>query len=246
MDQEQTVRTWRDEYGRRGIPSSIRDHPSGSVVEFMEFLRENRVEGGVAVDVGCGMGRNSVFLALNGFEVHGIDIVPENVAVLRASAEASSVADRVSGHPQSVTDPWPLDAYQADVVIDTFCYKHQIEADERERYRRELVRVLKPGGHFLLTLAGVDDGYYGPLLAVSPDPVGRVIIDPKNGISSVLFDRDDVEREFSPMIRFVHHRYKRQEGEMHGETYLRSTHLFIGVRQDVRASAIHSVAARGH
>jgi SAM-dependent methyltransferase len=177
------------------------------------------------------MGRNTVYLAQHGFEVHAIDFVQGNIDALRVAAAEAGVSERVHGHTQSVTQRWPLESKAASVIIDTFCYKHQIDDEERASYRHELARVLKPGGYYLLTLAGRDDGYYGPLLAKADDPAGRVIIDPANGIRSVLFDRQDVEQEFAGVVRFLVHRHKRRTGEMHGAAYERSTHLFIGIRE---------------
>ncbi len=58
------------------------DTPSGPVVRFVDFLKENGVELEHArvLDIGCGKGRNSIFLAKKGIGVVGIDFVPEAVA----------------------------------------------------------------------------------------------------------------------------------------------------------------------
>ena len=40
----------------------------------VEFLRCNVVEGGRALDVGCGTGTNALWLASQGFAVLGIDL----------------------------------------------------------------------------------------------------------------------------------------------------------------------------
>lgn len=231
MRGEKLIENWQHEYQKKGIPSSFREHPSGSVVEFVEFLAERQAIGGRVLDLGCGMGRNTVYLAQRGFEVHAIDFVQGNIDALQAAADEAGVSERVHGHTQSVIREWPLEAGTASAVVDTFCYKHQIDDEERASYRRELARVLKPGGYYLLTLAGRDDGYYGPLLSKAHDPVRRVIVDPANNIPSVLFDRQDVEQEFAGMVRLLVHRHKRRTGEMHGATYERSTHLFIGIRE---------------
>lgn len=150
--------------------------------EFVRFLVDQGIRGGMALDLGCGRGRNTLFLAKSGFVTTGIDIVPELISGLNRQAEEQGLAGRVRAHCQSVTEPWPLGDSSIDVAVDTFCYKHQIEAAERARYRAELARDLRPGGFYMLTLAGDDDGYYGPLLARSPRKVARVITDPANGI----------------------------------------------------------------
>jgi SAM-dependent methyltransferase len=221
---------WSQEYAAKGIPSSFRDGPSGSVEAFFDYLVEKGVETGTAIDLGCGTGRNSIFLATKGFVVHSIDFVEEMISRFRNDLSRTKLSDRITPHCQSVTSPWPVPDRSVDIAIDTFCYKHQIAETDRRAYRDQLTRTMKPGGLFLLTLAGTDDGYYGPLLSSSPNPGGRVIVDPANGIPSVLFTRKDVEDEFRSCISFEFYEHKSKHGLMHGTEYLRSTHLFIGRR----------------
>lgn len=228
----ESIELWRQEYGRQGIPSSFREDPSGSVVEFVEFLCKNGIQKGRALDLGCGQGRNSLYLAEQGFDVDSMDFVPENIKILAHHSNELHLASNIHVHCQSVTSPWPFeDSGLFDVAIDAFCYKHQILPADKEVYRRELARAMKPGGYYLLTLAGVDDGYYGPLLASSPAPDERVIIDPANGIASVLYRKEDILREFGDAFELVQFQHKQRNGQMHGAMYPRSTLVFYFVRR---------------
>lgn len=218
---------WRREYEQRGIPSSTREEPSGSVVDFVSFLASRGAIGGTAADLGCGAGRNSLFLVRSGFDlVHSFDLVAANIASIAERVSALGLVGRVRPLCRSVAGPWPIEDDALDAAIDTFCYKHLISQGDRAAYRRELVRTLRPGGFYLLTLADIDDGYYGPQLATSPSPDERVIVDPANGIPSVLFSKDDVLSEFSSFF-LDYYAHARKEGPMHGGQYLRSTHIFI-------------------
>lgn len=218
---------WGVEYSKRGIPSSFRGDPSGSVVSFCDFLAANGVTNGTALDLGCGMGRNSLYLVSKGFRVHSIDFVSENIECLRQAAQELDIHLELHCHCQSVTDPWPLASSSIDVAIDTFCYKHQVHREKRATYRTELFRTLKGGALYLLTLAGIDDGYYGPLLLSSPDCKERIIVDPANRIPSVLFSKADVEAEFSAEMDIAFYEHKKKEGRMHGRSFMRSTHVFV-------------------
>lgn len=221
------AKLWCMEYAKRGIPSSFRGAPSGSVVAFCDFLAANGVTRGTALDLGCGMGRNSLYLVSRGYLVHSVDFVAENIDQLRKAAMELGVDGNLRCHCQSVTDPWPLASDSIDLALDAFCYKHQILREKRAAYRAELWRTLRSGAYFLLTLAGVDDGYYGPLLSSSPDRNERVIVDPANGIPSILFSKADVEAEFAPAMDVAFYEHKVKEGQMHGESFVRSTHVFV-------------------
>lgn len=231
FDKQNLVEHWRGEYTQKGIPSSFREEPSGSVVEFARFLEEHGVRSGSAIDLGCGRGRNSVFLAERGFDVSSIDFVPDMIEALRQQSEALGLTNRIHAYCQSVTEPWPFPSQMFDVAIDAFCYKHQVVAAEKAVYRRELARVMKAGSFYLLTLAGVDDGYYGPLLESSPAPSERMIIDPAIDIPSILYTKEDVVREFADAFDLVHYTHKLRDGIMHGKTYQRSTLMFIFSRR---------------
>jgi SAM-dependent methyltransferase len=226
------VDRWRLEYEQEGIPSSFREEPSGSVQAFAQFLEERQVKNGIAVDLGCGRGRNSLFLAKLGFFVYSFDFVPEAIQALQRDAEELGVSNRIYARCQSVSEKWPVEDQLADIAIDAFVYKHLIPDSEKRVYRMELDRVLKPRGYYLLTLADVDDGYYGPLLSNSPEPERNVIVDPAIGIGSILYSKADIEREFSMKFDLVAHTLKARPGHMHGQEYLRKTHVFIFQRKE--------------
>lgn len=227
---ESAITAWSREYADKGIPSSFRNEPSGAVLDFAEFLKQRDALRGVAIDLGCGAGRNSLYLASCGLKVHALDYTENALAQLRQARQSLGLTDQIAIECQSVTDPWPVEPASIDVAIDTFCYKHQIATANRAQYRHEFARALRPGAYFLLTLAGIDDGYYGPLLADSPDRTNRVIRDPANGIASVLYTPEHVEEEFAGILRFLRHTNKRKVGLMHGKEYLRSTHVFFAQR----------------
>lgn len=232
FDEKNLAKLWSKEYEDKGIPSSFREEPSGSVVEFVTYLTERGfLQEGKVIDLGCGTGRNSIFLAEQGLEVFSIDFVSEMIQGLRRKSEVLGLTDRIHTYCQSVTSSWPFNPAEIDYVIDTFCYKHQVTNSGKLAYREELARVVKPGGFYLLTLAGIDDGYYGSFLAVSPQPIDHLIIDPAIEVPSILYTKEDVLKEFNPYFRLFHYRHKLRDGLMHGKIYKRSTHLFIFSRR---------------
>jgi len=218
---------WRQEYDAKGIPSSFRSEPSGSVEDFLLFLREHGLARGTVVDLGAGTGRNSVFLAGRGYNVTAFELVPELVEQINVTAAALDLNDHIGAFTQNVCEPWPLSDNSCDIAIDTFCYKHQIRELDKSIYRKELRRVLRPKGYYLLTLAGKEDGYYGAQLSSSPDRARGVIVDPFNGIPSVLYSREELEEEFQEDFKLVSYTHKQNRTLMHGEMYDRSTHVFI-------------------
>ena len=58
--------------------------PSQYLVDHIALLKTAATHN--ALDVACGKGRNSIFLAQNGFDVTGLELNPESIAAARAAA----------------------------------------------------------------------------------------------------------------------------------------------------------------
>lgn len=87
MRKQQQV--WHDEHATAdAIPGIAQAEPSGGLVYALDFLRKRGVAvSGKAIDIGCGKGRNSVYLAKQGYEVFAVDYIkPALAAAEKASA----------------------------------------------------------------------------------------------------------------------------------------------------------------
>ena len=99
------------------------------------------------VDFGCGIGNTTRAIAalFSDADVLGFDVSVESLDVARATTGAGS---RIR-YSTSADAALPMDDTSADVVF-TSCVFHHIEPRDRERWARELRRVLKPGGALFL------------------------------------------------------------------------------------------------
>lgn len=95
-----------------------------------------------ALDVGCGLGRNSQWLAARGFSVTGIDIAPDAIAeaVRRSPGPATTFLQR-----DFVRED--VDGAPFGVVYDSGCF-HHLAPHRRISYMRSLDACLAPGGLF--------------------------------------------------------------------------------------------------
>ncbi len=66
------------------IPWVFGTHP-----ELSELVESGRIEPGRAIDLGCGTGREIIYLAQKGFDCIGVDISPTAIGMARAAAEAA-------------------------------------------------------------------------------------------------------------------------------------------------------------
>ncbi|MEU8363602.1 class I SAM-dependent methyltransferase [Nonomuraea sp. NPDC048882] len=101
---------------------------------------------GRALDLGCGPGRNAVYLALLGFEVDAVDLSPTAVEWgWERAREAGAEVRFVCGDAFTSAPAGPY-----DLVYDSGCL-HHLPPHRRVSYLALLERVLAPGGHLGLT-----------------------------------------------------------------------------------------------
>lgn len=117
---------------------------------------------GRALDLGCGYGRTAIYLAQNGWQVDGIDFVPQAIEEAKRRAAAAGALAQIQFHVGSVADMHFANG-PYDLAIDVGCM-HSLSAPLQQAYRDELLRLLRPGAAYLLfaRLHSPDDDPDGP------------------------------------------------------------------------------------
>lgn len=99
-----------------------------------------------SLDLGCGTGTETLFLAEQGFESHGIDLSPVGLAYAYDKMRRRGL--RVEFRRGNVLEmPYPKGKFS--FANDRGCF-HHIETRDRPRYAAEAARVMQKGGLFLL------------------------------------------------------------------------------------------------
>ncbi len=114
--------------------------------ELMALVEERTV--GRALDLGCGYGRSTIYLARHGWVVDGVDFVPQAVQGAIERAAEAGVADRIRFHVASVAELSFLDG-PYDLALDIGCL-HAMSETELISYHEGLLRLLPQGAIYLL------------------------------------------------------------------------------------------------
>lgn len=151
---------WDAFYAHRGraVPF-FRDAPDESLVAWQDAGWLGVGPATTVLELGCGPGRNAVWLARQGAGVHALDLSPEALAWGRERATAAGVDVRFERADVLRWDP-PAGGY--DVVVDSGCF-HHLPPHRRITYLALLRRALRPGGRFALACfaVGGPDGVTG-------------------------------------------------------------------------------------
>jgi ubiquinone/menaquinone biosynthesis C-methylase UbiE len=109
------------------------------------FERIGSVAGRTVVDMGCGRGRISVYMALHGARVVGFDINEASLAEARELAAKWNVADRCR-FLCCRSEAMALDTHAADLIFS----RSTLQYADRVEVFKECLRVLRPGGSLIL------------------------------------------------------------------------------------------------
>ena len=150
---------WDGFYGDRERPIPFfAGVPDESLVAWADAGRLGVGPGTAVLELGCGPGRNAVWLARQGARVHALDLSPEALAWGRERADAAGVDVRFE---RADVLRWTPPA-RYDVVVDSGCF-HHLPPHRRVTYLDLLRRALRPGGRFALACfaAGGPEGVTG-------------------------------------------------------------------------------------
>ena len=150
---EKRDREWWDKfYSDRDKPIPFfKNIPDECLVS---YCTSNILHKGRALDIGCGNGRNSLYLAKQGFDVIGIDISDE---VIKWAQE--SLADYTNKPVFKCQSLFEFEdrPKSFDLINDSGCF-HHIKPHRRCQYFESILKYLKDDGYFSMTCFNLDGG----------------------------------------------------------------------------------------
>jgi SAM-dependent methyltransferase len=131
---------WDDRYRDANAPLA-RPPEAVAGVEGMESLIPHS---GIALDVACGTGAQTLWLARRGLSVIALDVSTVAIEVVRRAAQSLELSSRIDARVVDLDAGLPDDVADVDLVV---C----------QRFRQpllydSLVRVLRPGGLGIVTV----------------------------------------------------------------------------------------------
>jgi ubiquinone/menaquinone biosynthesis C-methylase UbiE len=164
-------------------------------------------------DLGCGNGRNLIWLAEN-YGVHGWGCDISGSAISQAKARTKEQGLNLSFEARSLTPPIPLPDNSQTIILDMMA-SHFLNATERADLIEECYRVLKPGGFlFYKTFLLDEDRHAERMLKEFPSGEENTYIHPEIGVPEHVSTQEEIEDTYGRRFH-IHkvHKSHRHRGE---------------------------------
>lgn len=152
----------------------------------VKIINANKVKIGYALDLGCGTGMKSIFLAKKGFTVTGVDI--SETAINYAIQNSKKKGLKIEFIIADAIDLSFLENRKFDLILD-WANLHGISKNKRSKYIQEILKHSKKGSKLILRCFG--------RLENEDNTINRPV-----GIIS-LFTKKDIEKIYGKYFKIL-------------------------------------------
>jgi SAM-dependent methyltransferase len=151
--------------------------PSELAISVLPTLKERRARD--VLELGCGQGRDTWYLARNGMRVTALDYSESGICQMRETAKKHKLADLVTAAVHDARDPLPFPDASFDAVYSHMFFTMEFTEEQITRMLAECWRVLRPGGINIYSVRNDHDPHYGKFEPKGKDmwknPLGFVV-----------------------------------------------------------------------
>jgi SAM-dependent methyltransferase len=158
---EQDRQHWDKRYRATGVAPTI--EPPAFLTDHLDLIPRS----GAALDIACGRGRGSLWMASMGLDVLGVDVSPAAIHLARRGADRFGLADRCRFEVHDLDTGLPDPVWSADFFDMILCHLFRDPALYGQMGAR-----LAPGGLLAVVVLAAPDGKSGGYRA-EPDELAR-------------------------------------------------------------------------
>ena len=159
MDQkklDQQSQHWEANFSSK--PEMFGLKPSIASIKSCKLFKEKKINN--IVELGAGLGRDTIFFAKNSINVEALDYSPKAIKIINQKLEANNLHNFVTTKVFDVRKKLPFNDNSIDGFFSHMLYCMALSTDEIKNLNNEICRVLKPNGINIYTVRHVEDGDY--------------------------------------------------------------------------------------
>ncbi len=192
-------------------------------VELKDFVEAEGLTGS-ALDLGCGDGRDTLFLLKTGFDVTAIDVSQVGINKLEKFAQTQNVSVGLTTHCMDFTE-FKADINQFDLITSATGLDH-IPVVQTQKLLPSIVSWLKPGGALYLMVHTIDD----PGFASSSPEQSELT----NMIRHYFRYNELLDLVLEYNLRVVRYEERVEDDLIHGKPHKHGFATVVAIKQETR------------
>jgi len=137
-------------------PAMFGLEPSLAARKALKLFKQKNVNN--ILELGSGLGRDSIFFAKNFLKVKVLDYSPSAIKIINQKIEKNNLSKFISTNLFDVRKQLPFEDNSLDACYSHMLYCMALSNEELESLNGEICRVLKPNGINIYTVRHINDG----------------------------------------------------------------------------------------
>ena len=150
---DQQSQHWEKNFSNK--PEMFGNEPSKAAVESLNFFKGKKI-----VELGSGLGRDTIFFAQNSIKVVALDYSQKAIEIINKKSKKLNLTKFIKTKIFDVRKKLPFKSNTIDGCFSHMLYCMALSNSDLENLNKEVLRILKPGGINIYTVRHTDDGDY--------------------------------------------------------------------------------------
>ena len=136
-------------------PEMFGFEPSIAAVKSLKFFKGKNI-----VELGAGLGRDTIFFAQNSVYVEALDYSKKAIETIEKKSKESNLTNFIKTKILDIRKKLPYQNGTMDACFSHMLYCMALSNSDLENLNKEVLRILKPGGINIYTVRNTEDGDY--------------------------------------------------------------------------------------
>jgi SAM-dependent methyltransferase len=153
---DQQYQYWENNFLSK--PEMFGLEPSKAAINTLKTFKEENIK--KIVELGAGLGRDTIFFAKNAINVEALDYSPAAIKIINKKILEHKLSNLVSTKIFDVRKKLPFEDNSVEVCFSHMLYCMALTTTELKYLNSEICRILKPAGINIYTVRHTGDGDY--------------------------------------------------------------------------------------
>ena len=131
------------------------NEPSIAAIKSLNFFKNKKI-----VELGAGLGRDTIFFAKNSIQVEALDYSQKAIEIINNKSKKLNLTGLIKTQIFDVRKRLPFDDRSIDGCFSHMLYCMALSNYDLENLNKEILRILKPEWINIYTVRHTDDGDY--------------------------------------------------------------------------------------